>query len=112
VTTTARTYAALAAIVAGFATIAALLMPAPAAHAGTGVGTDLAILHAANPAGETLTPTQVAQVMTTADRICEAYAALVPQATIRATVAASSGLSEKQAQRFITVAHRELCPNL
>lgn len=110
---TLRTYAAFLLVAAALATLAAVLLPAPAAHAGTDVSATVAILDAAQPTGaDNLTPAQARAALTTADQVCEGYAAHVPGKIMARTVAAASGLTLAQARSFVTVAHRELCPVL
>jgi hypothetical protein len=98
---TIRPLAALLVIAAAVAVIAVLLMPNPGARAdtpappaqdrtatlsgsaaplrGTGIGPDLAVLSAAAPQGEILTPAQTTAALQSADRVCEGLTAEVPE---------------------------------
>jgi hypothetical protein len=121
---TIRPLAALLLIAAGVAVIAALLMPNPGARAdtpapaaqartatlsgsavahGTGLGSDLAVLSAAAPAGE-LSPAQATAVLESADRVCEGLTAEVPEGFMIRAVAEESGLSLPDAHAFVEAA--------
>lgn len=108
---TLRTYAAFLLVAAALAAVAAILLPAPAAHAGTGVSATVAILDAAQPTGgDNLTAEQARVALATADQVCEGYTAHVPGKVMARTIADASGLPLPQARVFVKVAHSELCP--
>jgi hypothetical protein len=121
-----RPLTALLVIAAAVAVIAVLLMPNPGARAdtpappasdrtatlsgsaaplrGTGIGPDLAVLSAAAPAGEILTPAQTIAALQSADRVCEGLTAEVPEGFMVRAVAEDSGLSLSDAHVFVEAA--------
>jgi hypothetical protein len=123
---TIRPLAALLVIAAAVAVIAALLIPNPGARAdtpappaqdrtatlsgsaaplrGTGIGPDLAVLSAAAPQGEILTPAQTTAALQSADRVCEGLTAEVPEGFMVRAVAEDSGLSLSDAHVFVEAA--------
>jgi hypothetical protein len=123
---TIRPLAALLVIAAAVAVIAVLLIPNPGARAdtpappaqdrtatlsgsaaplrGTGIGPDLAVLSAAAPAGEILTPAQTIAALQSADRVCEGLTAEVPEGFMVRAVAEDSGLSLSDAHVFVEAA--------
>jgi hypothetical protein len=123
---TIRPLAALLVIAAAVAVIAVLLTPNPGARAdtpappaqdrtatlngsaaplrGTGIGPDLAVLSAAAPQGEALTPAQTTAALQSADRVCEGLTAEVPEGFMVRAVAEDSGLSLSDAHVFVEAA--------
>jgi molecular chaperone DnaK (HSP70) len=123
---TIRPLAALLLIAAAVAVIGALLMPNPGARAdtpappaqdrtatlsgsaaplrGTGIGPDLAVLSAAAPQGEALTPAQTTAALQAADRVCEGLTAEVPEGFMIRAVADESGLPLSDAHAFVEAA--------
>lgn len=124
----ARLATALALItVAGFAVIAALLLPDPgtrattpvavseAAHeahtGGTAVSAtlDAAAFVAALAPGADLPADRVAELSLAADRTCEGLTAQVPVTVIEQTLTATEQLTVEEAHRFVEVAATVRC---
>lgn len=120
-----RTLLALALVVAALAALFALLAPdaraaaGKQAHgishslsakpqaprgAGTGVSETLALIEAASPGGDRLTPAQLTEVFLAADRVCEGFAVKVPVVEMEDTLMAQQGLTRPQAQAFMDAA--------
>lgn len=118
-----RTHAAFALVVAALAVLAALLMPNPPADAhthpassqavlgqhspivrGTAVGPDLAVLTAAAPATETLTPGQADEALLAADRVCDGLTSQVPEGWMIRAVAEEQGMTLTDAHAFVEAA--------
>lgn len=110
------TLAAAAVLIAAVVALAYLLLPAdtparadtpaPIAQGGTATlsGPDAAVLAAAAPGGEALSPAQAEAALLTADRVCDGLTAAVPEGVMIRGVADEGGLTLDLAHAFVEAA--------
>lgn len=78
-------------------------------EAPSGLGTDYGIVMLALGEGADYTPEQVAEVLASADRVCEGRTAGVPDEIMAQTVARQEGLDQARAQQFVALVGATRC---